>query len=247
MDRGGGRRRGALRPRHGAGQQRRHPRLRADREAGRREVPQGRRRQPHRHHARHEVGRRRRCGGRAAVRSSTSRPTAASGASRWPGAYSASKWAVRGLSKTAALELGQARDPRQLRAPGRRRHPDGAGAGLRAERHRVGQEPAPRPLRPAPRRSRPWSRSSRPTRPPTSPAPSGRWTAAPPPAIAASSTECPRAQLRAAIRCRPAPVSNTSSPSSSCPKLTTSPTRCASVVGVAVGSSLGTAATNPVQ
>ena len=44
------------------------------------------------------------------------------------GAYSASKWAVRGLSKTGALELGQARDPRQLRAPRRRRHPDGARA-----------------------------------------------------------------------------------------------------------------------
>ena len=39
-------------------------------------------------------------------------------------AYTASKWALRGLSRAASLELGDARDPRQRRLPRLHRHAD---------------------------------------------------------------------------------------------------------------------------
>ena len=220
VDRRGRRRRGALRTGHDPRQQRRHPRLRADREAGRREVPPGDRREPHRHHARHEVGHAVDAAGRRRVDRQHLVATAASGASRWLGAYASSKWAVRGLSKTAALELGRDGIRVNSRPPRRRRHADDAHAGPRAERHRLRQEPARCGRFGQPTRSPTSSPSSPPTRPATSPAPSGRSTAAPPPATAASSTELmPAAALGRRPACdpleAPAAVSSTSSPSSS--------------------------------
>ena len=40
----------------------------------------------------------------------------------YPVAYTASKWALRGLSQVAAMELGPARDPREHRPPGLHRN-----------------------------------------------------------------------------------------------------------------------------
>ena len=121
----------------------------------------------------------------AAARSSTSRRTAASEGLPYLGAYSASKWAVRGLTKSAAIELGRQRHPRQLGAPRRHRHADDAVRGRRPDDApfykrlpltRIGtvDEVAP------------WCCSSPPTRPATSPAPSTRSTAATWPATAPS-------------------------------------------------------------
>ena len=103
------------------------------------------------------------------------------------GAYSASKWAVRGLSKTGALER-EARirvnsvhpggvDTPMVRAPGTSRTTP------------RGRRTCPSADSVAPKRSRRSWRSSHRTRRRTSRARSGRWTAAPRPAIAVSSTE----------------------------------------------------------
>ena len=78
----GGRRRGVRRPGARPREQRRHPRLRADRQDVDRRVPPGARRQPHRHVPRHEVGGAVDATSGRRRRSSTSPPTAASGASR---------------------------------------------------------------------------------------------------------------------------------------------------------------------
>ena len=68
----------------------------------------------------------------------------------------ASKWAVRGLSKTGALDLGKHGIRVNSVHPGGIDTPMVQGAGLRAERDRVGQEPAARRFG-RPRRSRRWS------------------------------------------------------------------------------------------
>ena len=65
------------------------------------------------------------------------------------GAYWASKWAVRGLSKAGALELGQHGIRVNSVHPGGVDTPMVRGPRPRSERHHLGQEPPTRALRPA--------------------------------------------------------------------------------------------------
>ena len=98
--------------------------------------------------------------------SSTEGFTGAAGLS----AYSASKFAIRGMTKAAAQELGHARHPGQLGPPRRRAHPDGPRPGGRAATTATASSATCRwPGSPSPPRSpgsSPTSpRTSRPTQP----------------------------------------------------------------------------------
>ena len=98
------------------------------------------------------------------------------------GAYVASKWAVRGLSKTAAIDLGPKGIRVELGPPGRHRHADD-------RRNRPATRRSTSASRSRGSGSRPrWPRpccSSPPTTPATSPVPSWRSTAGRPAATSA--------------------------------------------------------------
>ena len=77
------------------------------------------------------------------------------------GAYGATKWAVRGITKTAALELAADRIRVELRAPRRGRHADGRGVEPAARRGRASRRAA-RSRRRSPKTSPTSCSSSRP-------------------------------------------------------------------------------------
>ena len=174
-----------LRPARRPGQQRRHPAVQRDHGHPARGASPDPRRQPDRHVPRDEA---RDPGDEAGRRRLDRQPVLDRGSRRrrvFCGAYTASKFAVRGITKVAAIENGKDKIRVNSRPPRRHRHPDDAGGRRRRgpQVHRQAASPASSGWA-APTRSRSSSCSSPATRRRTAPAPSSSSTAAPPPAPA---------------------------------------------------------------